>query len=199
MSIASVLAPVAKVSVPNAVQETAERPRAATEIIAIPVREASEAEPARAAPEAALAGAASASVAASAAPDDEAAPADLWERLVRGLIAAEAIAALVRELAVQSELIAQDGEHWLLRVERETLTQPGLRQRLEAALAQAGHPVRLGVEIGPVRHSVARRDAAMAERRLAAAQATIESDPFVQQMMRDFGAKIVPGSIKALD
>ncbi|HMS04387.1 MAG TPA: DNA polymerase III subunit gamma/tau [Burkholderiaceae bacterium] len=197
--ITTVLAPVAKVSAPNAVLETAERPRAATEIIAIPVREASEAEPARAAPEAALAGTPSASVPASVAPDDEAAPADLWERLVRGLIAAEAIAALVRELAVQSELIAQDGEHWLLRVERETLTQPGLRQRLEAALVQAGHPVRLGVEIGPVRHSVARRDAAVAERRLAAAQATIESDPFVQQMVRDFGAKIVPGSIKALD
>ena len=44
--------------------------------------------------------------------------------------------------------------------------------------------------------SPARRNAAAAAERQRAAEEIILSDPFVQDMMRDFGAKIVPGSIK---
>ena len=40
-----------------------------------------------------------------------------------------------------------------------------------------------------------RNAAALAEKQLAA-EKIIFDDPFVQTMMRDFGAKIVPGSIK---
>ncbi|MDB5965282.1 MAG: polymerase subunit gamma/tau, partial [Polaromonas sp.] len=39
-------------------------------------------------------------------------------------------------------------------------------------------------------------NAAAALERQKAAEAVILNDPFVQQMMRDFGARIVPGSIK---
>ena len=39
----------------------------------------------------------------------------------------QAITALVRELALQSQLVARDGAHWLLRVERESLNQPTAR------------------------------------------------------------------------
>ncbi len=42
-----------------------------------------------------------------------------------------------------------------------------------------------------------RNQAAAAEKLLAAEQ-IIFDDPFVQSMMQDFGAKIVPGSIKPL-
>jgi DNA polymerase-3 subunit gamma/tau len=42
-----------------------------------------------------------------------------------------------------------------------------------------------------------RNSAASAEKQLAA-EKIIFDDPFVQTMMRDFGAKIVPGSIKPL-
>ena len=42
------------------------------------------------------------------------------------------ITALVRELALQSQLVARDGAHWLLRVERESLNQPTARERLRA-------------------------------------------------------------------
>ena len=38
----------------------------------------------------------------------------------------------------------------------------------------------------------------LADQRLKAAEALLMADPFVQEMVRDFGAKIVPGSIKPL-
>jgi len=47
-----------------------------------------------------------------------------------------------------------------------------------------------------VTDSPARRNAAAAQARQKAAEDIILKDPFVQDMMRDFGAKIVPGSIK---
>ena len=119
-----------------------------------------------------------------------------WHALVQQLIEQEAIAALVRELALQSQLVARDTDQWLLRVDRESLNQPGARDRLVTALQGAGHAVRLVVEVGRVGDSPARRNAeAVAERQLAA-EKIIFDDPFVQSMMRDFGAKIVPGSIK---
>ena len=123
---------------------------------------------------------------------------DFWHTLVQDLVAREAVAALVRELALQSDLVARAGDQWTLRVESETLGQSGARDRLQAALADAGHAVRLQVEIGPVADSPSRRNAIAAAQRLKAAEALLMADPFVQEMVRDFGAKIVPGSIKPL-
>ena len=84
----------------------------------------------------------------------------------------------------------------MLRVERESLNQPAARERLKAALQGAGHTVNLSVEVGVVTDSPARRNAAAAAEKQRAAEELILGDPFVQDMMRDFGAKIVPGSIK---
>ncbi len=121
---------------------------------------------------------------------------DVWHATVQALAASEAITALVRELALQSQLVGRDTDHWLLRVERESLNQPATRERLQAALHAAGHPVTLGVEVGPVTDSPARRNAHAASERQREAEALILADPFVQKMIQDFGAKIVPGSIK---
>jgi len=122
-----------------------------------------------------------------------------WHLTVQQLVAAEAVTALVRELALQSQLVARDGEHWLLRVERESLNSPTSRERLQNALRAAGHATTLSVEIGRVNDSPAKRNAAAAAERQQAAEKLIYEDPFVQTMMRDFGAKIVPGSIKPID
>ncbi|MDH5206549.1 MAG: DNA polymerase III subunit gamma/tau, partial [Hylemonella sp.] len=122
-----------------------------------------------------------------------------WYQTVQQLVASEAVTALVRELALQSQLVARDTDHWLLRVERESLNQPTSRERLQAALQTAGHAVRLGVEVGRVLDSPARRIKAAAAEKQQAAEKIIYEDPFVQAMMRDFGAKIVPGSIKPLE
>jgi len=121
---------------------------------------------------------------------------DFWHATVQALIASEAIAAMVRELALQSQLVARDTDQWLLRIERESLNQSGNRERLEAALVTNGYPVRLAVEVGRVTDSPAKRNTAAAAERQLAAEKIVFDNPFVQSMMREFAAKIVPGSIK---
>jgi DNA polymerase-3 subunit gamma/tau len=123
---------------------------------------------------------------------------DFWFCSVQQLVAQGAVSAMVRELALQSQLVARDTDQWVLRVERESLNQPVARERLTSALRSIGFEVALAVEVGRVTDCPARRISdASAERQLAAEKIIIE-DPFVQGMMRDFGAKIVPGSIKPL-
>jgi DNA polymerase III subunit gamma/tau len=121
---------------------------------------------------------------------------DFWFDAIMQLVRAEAVGAMVRELALQSQLVARDTGRWVLRVERDTLNQASARERLAAALQSLGHEVLLAVEIGTVTDSPALRVAAEAARRQRDAEAHVMSDPFVQTMMRDFGGKIVPGSIK---
>ena len=124
---------------------------------------------------------------------------DVWFAAVQGLIGQEAITALVRELALQSQLLARDKDQWQLRIERESLNHPASRERLQAALFAAGHgQVRLHIELGPVTDCPAKRMAVAAAAKMVAAQELIENDPLVQTMMRDFGARIVPGSLKVI-
>ena len=124
---------------------------------------------------------------------------DVWMAVVQGLLDQESIAALVRELALQSQLVGRDGGQWRLRVERETLNHPASRERLQTALHAAGHgAVQLSIEIGPVSDSPARRLAVKAAEKMLAAQELIHNDPLVQAMVRDFDAKIVPGSIQLI-
>lgn len=123
---------------------------------------------------------------------------DFWYQIVQELVKAEAVVALVRELALQSQLIARDAGHWMLRLERESLNSPNSRQRLSAALEAVGHKVALSFEVGRVTDSPAKRIALAAAQKQQAAEKVIYEDPWVQEMMRDFGAKIVPGSIQPL-
>ena len=121
---------------------------------------------------------------------------DHWHGVVSGLVADQAITALVRELALQAQLVLRDGGHWTLRVERESLNQPVARERLRLALESAGHAQKLTVELGPVSDTPARRNVQAALDRQRRAEAALRDDPFVQRMVRDFGAKIVPGSLQ---
>ncbi|EJL81523.1 DNA polymerase III, subunit gamma/tau [Polaromonas sp. CF318] len=125
---------------------------------------------------------------------------EAWGQTVNQLVAAEAVAALTRELGLQSELRSQDGSLWTLRVERESLNQAAAREKLQAALqTHVGDPaLKLAVEVGPVTDTPARRNGAAAAERQRAAEEMIQNDPLVQDMMRDWGAKIVPGSIRPL-
>ena len=73
---------------------------------------------------------------------------DVWAGLVARLEQGQRVAALARELALQSELIEQqDGPSplWRLRVERESLRAAPLRDKLTAALAdELGLPAQIG-------------------------------------------------------
>ena len=125
---------------------------------------------------------------------------DTWSAVVNQLVNAEAVAALTRELALQSELCSQDNGLWTLRVERESLSQPAAREKLQAALqACLSEPgLTLAVQIGAVSDTPARRNAAALAGRQREAEAQIQGDAFVQEMIRDWGAKIVPGSIRSV-
>ena len=171
--------------VPNKAPALVEQAQSATKIVAVPVRTQIESRSDVAAqqmPHALV-------------PTEDG---DFWYATVQQLIKAEAINAMVRELALQSQLLARDTDQWILRVERESLNQAGTRDRLTAALHAAGHGVKLVVEIGRVNDCPARRNTAASAEKLLAAEKIIFDNPFVQEMMRDFGAKIVPGSIKPL-
>ncbi len=123
---------------------------------------------------------------------------EVWYAAVQQLVASEAITALVRELALQSQLVARDGAHWLLRVERESLNQSGTRERLRAALEAAGLAQDISVELGPVSDSPALRNTARQNARQERALEVVQNDPFVQTLVREFDARIVPGSVQPL-
>ena len=124
---------------------------------------------------------------------------DFWFDTVSALLASEAITAMTRELALQSQLVAKDETQWLLRLDRESLNQPNNRDRLTVALNNAGHAVTLLVEVGTVVDTPARRLLAAQAERQRQAEDTIMADPFVQTLMRDYGGKIVPGSLQPMD
>ena len=119
-----------------------------------------------------------------------------WNDTVQALVRSELVTALVRELALQSQLVDRDGDLWTLQVQHESLGQGNTRERLEAALARQGHAVRLALRSGRVTDSPALRAAALSRRRQDEAERLILADPFAQDMMRDFGGKIVPGTLR---
>jgi DNA polymerase-3 subunit gamma/tau len=126
-----------------------------------------------------------------------------WAGLVAQLNQRQAVTALARELAMQAQLIdAPDGAGatWRLRVERESLRTPALRDKLQAALAEALNlSLTLELEAGTVQDSPARRDAAERQRLQQQAEQIIHNDPLVQDLMAQFTtARIVPGSVKPL-
>ncbi len=123
---------------------------------------------------------------------------DRWTALVKRLVEAGAISALVRELAMQSECIGFDEACIVLRVDRETLRSAANVDKLGAAITQAlGRAVALQVEAGTPEDSPARRDAAERARRQAEAEQIIADDPLVKALMAQYKtARIVPGSIK---
>ncbi len=131
---------------------------------------------------------------------------DRWRALVLRLCeqGQGQVQALTRELALHAGLRQVDDttepESWHLVVERETLRNPSLQDKLTAALAaELGQPLQLVLEAGTPEDSPARRDAAERQRLQAQAEAIIHADPVVQQLLAQFKtARIVPGSIKPI-
>lgn len=128
--------------------------------------------------------------------------ADLWADVVAQLQNQGLIAALVRELAVQSQCLAHqvDGqaESWRLRVERVSLMGDMHRDRLIQALSTlSGREVRLELEQGSAVNTPAQRDLAAREARQRAAEALVAADPLVRRLMAEHpGARILPGSVR---
>lgn len=124
---------------------------------------------------------------------------DFWAGLVAQLIALDAIKTMVRELALQSQLMAKVGALWTLRVESPSLNSPANIEKLQTAINARRHgapAIQLAVDIGSVLDTPVRRNQALAKERQALAEALINNDPFVQDMLRNWGGKVVPGSIR---
>jgi DNA polymerase III subunit gamma/tau len=129
---------------------------------------------------------------------------DRWTEVVQAMVAAGTVQALVRELAMQAQCVAVDEKSqlavWRLRVERETLRSPAHVEKLQAALGQLlQRPVRIEVEAGVAQDNPAQRLQADKDRRQQEAEALVQNDPVVRDMMSQFkSARIVPGSVRPL-
>jgi DNA polymerase-3 subunit gamma/tau len=123
---------------------------------------------------------------------------DVWAGVVNRLTKSEVIAALVRELALQSQLVSQTDGVWTLQVDNALLANPAHAEKLQTALQTIESSAKLQVQAGSVVDTPAKRLAKAAAELQAAAEALILNDPAVQQLMREFDAKIVPNSIKPI-
>ncbi|MCP3721639.1 DNA polymerase III subunit gamma/tau [Paraburkholderia sp. CNPSo 3272] len=101
------------------------------------------------------------------------------------------------QLAFNSELTALEGTLLKLSVPVPQYAEASQVAKLKTALAERlGKTVEVSVEVGPARRTAAALDAAERAQRQREAEREIGTDPFVQQLIRDFGASIVPGSIR---
>jgi DNA polymerase-3 subunit gamma/tau len=122
-----------------------------------------------------------------------------WLSVVQDMVKAQLIQAMTRELAMQSQLMAQADGVWHLQVESESLNSASNRERLQLALQSLGHAVTLQVAQGPVQDSPARRITAFQQQRMAQAEADILNHPSVQRLINEYDAKIIPGTLRLLD
>ncbi|MDR5811920.1 DNA polymerase III subunit gamma/tau [Caballeronia sp. LZ019] len=103
------------------------------------------------------------------------------------------------QLAFNSELTACDANSVTLKVAVQMYSDASHVAKLKAALAEnLGRAVEVNVDVGPVRRTAAALDAVERARRQQEAEQEIQRDPFVQSLIRDFGASIVQGSIRPL-
>ena len=120
-----------------------------------------------------------------------------WPQLALNL----PVRGVAQQLAQQSELLGCDASGGAvelhLRVPVETLLSAGSAEKLASALTEHfGKPVRIRADIGAARHTANAKLLAERAARQQEAEQTMQSDPFVQTLMREFGATIVPGSIR---
>jgi len=118
-----------------------------------------------------------------------------WPALAVGL----PLKGISYQLAFNSELMALEGGTLKLNVPVPQYAEASQVAKLKIVLAERlGKEVDVLVEVGPARRTAAAFDAAARAQRQKEAEREIGSDPFVQSLIRDFGASIVPGSIKPI-
>ena len=122
-----------------------------------------------------------------------------WPVVVRKLD----LRGVAQQLATQSELVNVLEDDVVikidLRIPVDTLLSAGSAEKLAAALTgYLNKKVSITTEIGVVRQTAHAATLAEQADRLQQAEQTLESDPFVQTLKREFGATIVPGSVRPI-
>jgi DNA polymerase-3 subunit gamma/tau len=105
---------------------------------------------------------------------------------------------MAMQLARQSECVAVKGRAILLRVSNKALSEGVHAERLRVVLKEFfGQDVQVAFEIGVVQGTSAHAlDQAEQQSRQQDAEASVQIDPFVQALVKDFGAQVVPGSVR---
>ncbi len=108
------------------------------------------------------------------------------------------LSGMSEQLARQSECVAIFKQQLTLRVPSKALSEGAPVERLRTVLNDYfGFNVELLFEIGAGEGSSAHAlDLVAQQARQDAAEVAIDHDPFVQALIQDFGAKVVPGSIR---
>jgi DNA polymerase-3 subunit gamma/tau len=122
-----------------------------------------------------------------------------WPVVVRKL----ELRGVAQQLATQSELLSVHEDDVVIKIELripvDTLLSAGSVEKLATALTgYLNKKVSITTEIGVVRQTAHAASLAEQAERLQQAEQTLESDPFVQTLKREFGATIVPGSVRPI-
>jgi DNA polymerase III subunit gamma/tau len=130
-----------------------------------------------------------------------AAPAAAFDGDWPALVGRLAVAGLVKELAQRSELVEHAADRIKLRVPIKTLLDAGALDKLKKAVADAlGRPVQVSAEVGTTSGPTAAGIAEQARSdRQREAEEAIYADPFVRELIENFGATVDPASIKPKD
>ena len=123
-----------------------------------------------------------------------------WHSLMRQL----PVKGLVQQLAFQTEL--QDWADSPAAVKASILTpmpqlasEASIARLADALTAHFGKTVKIVIEKGEVEgKTVAKVDAQIHQEKRMNAEQLIAADPFIQQLEKEFGAKVVGGSVKPL-
>ncbi|MDO9365103.1 MAG: DNA polymerase III subunit gamma/tau C-terminal domain-containing protein, partial [Methylotenera sp.] len=108
---------------------------------------------------------------------------------------------LARELAKHCELIAYDEHSISLSVPeaQKHLLSPNYQEKLGSAIAQYfDKKIKLQFSIGGTGNTPAKQISQEKAVAQASAESAIEEDGFVQALISDFGATIIPNSIKPI-
>jgi DNA polymerase III subunit gamma/tau len=114
------------------------------------------------------------------------------------------VTGLARQFVQQAQLLSCDDKGAIVacqfRVPIRQLSEAAVVAKVQDALTKYfGKPCRIEAEVGEaIELTAAVEDAAVAAHLKTQAEKTIEEDPLVQNILKDFGAKIVPGSVKPL-
>ena len=108
------------------------------------------------------------------------------------------LSGMASELARQSECSSVSGRVLTLRVPTKALTEGAHADRLRTVLSEYfGFAVQLQFDIeatlGQSAHAI---DVAAQVVRQELAEQSVQNDPFVQALVKDFGAQVVPGTIR---
>jgi len=123
-----------------------------------------------------------------------------WHTLMRSL----PVKGLVQQLAFQTEL--QDWADSATGIKATIVTptpslasDASVARLTEVLTAHFGKPIKLTIEKGEVEgKSVAKIDAAIHQEKRQTAEQMIAADPLIQALEKEFGAKVVNGSVKPL-